>query len=1215
MPGGRRGHVGRATGSGTAARGDPQKHLMKLRKLTLQGYKTFASKTEFVFDSGITAIVGPNGSGKSNIADALRWVLGEQSFGTLRARRSADMIFAGSQQRSRAGMAQATITLDNSDGWLPIDYAEVEIARRSFRSGENEYLINGQQVRLKDVAELLATSGLGERTYTIIGQGLVDQALSLRSDERRALFEEAAGITHYKVRRAETLRRLDETQRNLQRVHDILEELRPRVVSLKRQATRTRNYEQISADLRELLRVWYGYKWEQAKGDLRATRQAAAAVESAWTIARNKLLAHQSQIDEAQGRLGGGQQLAAELQVARDRLRQELEGARRRQAVYRERRVALEGQIEETSSELPSLEQATAAARAEVEAATTDLVAAQAELQGHQSRLQEFRVTFEGQQTRIAKLRAEVDRAETERRQSRTAMAQAEGQLAQLRLRLEELTAESDQVGGVSSTDAPTDDALAALDSNTAAARDEVIRLQTARNDENRARSADIGRLKELRHAAREAEQQLNKLRNELARQEERVALLERQRQREIPLESNRVIGRLASLVNIPAAYEQAIAAALGDRLSAWLVNDTESLWQAVAGYGTNRDGNEARLSLAAFDLPEVTVANRPDVAGERGVIGWVDDVVTSGTAASLVKRLLGDVLLVEDARTAYRLATGWPPGFTAVAPDGLVVRGGGYVEVGGAAGGGFLAQEDRRRHEMARLDEMRATQEKREAETNRRQAEIDALQEKVDERANEERRLVRLEGEASQTLNSVRGQLERARQQRDFDARRRRERDVALGQARERITQTEAVIARRTEALTGLESDLSAAQEQLAALPVGEVEQQQQSLRQSLAAAQTILAGRQAVVDSRRSTLNQGEGQLGRVRQRLASLRAQLESLGQQEDDAETAAMEAELADIEASLVPLTAEMNADRAFLSRLQADSTGLQRQAHDLETQLTQSRIRQTQSENQIEGLQERIRADLGLVSLNFDAEQTGATPLPMHEVVEDLPVVNELPADIEDSIHLYRGQMQRMGPINPDAPAELAATEERFDFLTQQIGDLTETDGQLRGVIAELDELTSKAFSKTVEQVNEIFDGTFQQLFGGGSGRLVMTDPDDPTSSGVEIIARLPNRREQGLALLSGGERSLTAAALIFSLLKVAPPPFCVLDEVDAALDEANVTRFRDVLRELGQQTQFILITHNRGTVQAAQTLYGVSMQPDSSSQVISIKPEEYFHRA
>ncbi len=1182
---------------------------MKLRKLSLQGYKTFASKTEFVFDSGITAIVGPNGSGKSNIADALRWVLGEQSYGTLRARRSADMIFAGSQHRARAGMAQATITLDNSDGWLPIDFTEVEITRRAFRSGENEYLLNGQQVRLRDVAELLATSGLGERTYTIIGQGLVDQALSLRSDERRALFEEAAGITHYKTRRAETFRRLEETQRNLQRVHDILEELRPRVTSLRRQATRTRNYEQVSADLRELLRVWYGYKWEQAKRELRAARQAASTVEAEWTAARETLLAHQSEIDEIQRRLARAQQQIAELQTGRERRRQEVEAARRSQAVQRERRSSLLRQIEETESELPLLEQSAAGARGEVESATADLQAAQTELQSHQQQLQAFRTAFEGRRAEIARRQSELSRLDGERRQAQTALAQAEGRLAQLRLRQQELAAEAEPAAE------NDDETTAAREATAAAARDELIRLQTQRNDENRARNADINQLKEWRRAHRDAEQQLNRRRNELARQEERVAQLERQAQRDIDLEPDQVVGRLASLLRIPRQHEAAVVAALGERLAAWLVTDSDGLWQAVARATTARDGNEARLTLAALDAPSAALS-RPDIADAPGVIGWADErVEADGAAAALVARLLGNVLLVEDAAAAYRVAAGWPAGFVAAAPDGLLVHGGGLVEVGPAAGGNILARETRRRDEAARLAELRDGLTKSEAALQKRQAEIDALQEKVDERADEERRLARLEAEAAQSLNEARQQLERLRQQREFVARRQREQQAARAQVESDIGRADGTITAQTERLAQLETALGEARAALEQLPTGEVEQQQQSLRQALAAAQTILAGRQAVVDSRRATLNQSEGQLNRLRQRLAALRGQLAELGQEEDDARTMALEGELGEMDAALAPLLQAVESDRPLLARLQSDSAGRQRHAHDLETRLTQARIRQTQHENQIEGLQERIRADLGLVALSYDAEQPGAPPLPMREVVEQLPAVSELPPDIEENIHLYRGQLQRMGPINPDAPAELETTEERFVFLSQQVVDLTETDAQLRSVIAELDELTSKAFARTVEEVNGIFDGTFQQLFGGGSGRLVMTDPDDPTSSGVEIIARLPNRREQGLALLSGGERSLTAAALIFSLLKVAPPPFCVLDEVDAALDEANVTRFREVLRELARQTQFILITHNRGTVQAAQTLYGVSMQPDSASQVISIKPEEYLHRS
>ncbi|WP_374689600.1 chromosome segregation protein SMC, partial [Promineifilum sp.] len=1065
----------------------------------------------------------------------------------------------------------------------------------------------------------LATSGLAERTYTIVGQGLIDQALSLRSDERRALFEEAAGITHYKTRRAEALRRLEETQRNLQRVHDILEELRPRVASLRRQATRARNYEQVSADLRDLMRVWYGYKWEQAKADLRLARTAAAASEAAWSKARDALLAHQARIDEVQGRLSRAQAQAAEHHATRDQLRQRIEADRRRQAIYRERRGALERQIAEAYGELPLLEGQSATARAVLETATADLTTAQSELSAQQALVLTFRAAFEQQQAQITRWQAETTRLEAERRRAQTARAQAEGQLAQLRERLEELSAPP---APEAAPEAADEEALTRLQTMAAAARDEVIRLQGARHDEGRARSADVGRLKEWRRAARETEQELNRLRNELARQEERVAQLDRQRGRAVPLEPDRVVGQLAGLIRIPTEHETAIAAALGERLAAWLVSDAGALWDAVANA---RAQNVTRLALLAGDAPAPARAARPDAArpdaarpnaaNEPGVIGWAaGQVAYDAPAAPLVDRLLGGVLLVRDAETAWRLAAGWPAGYAAATPDGLVVHGGGLVELHPSAESGIMAREARWRDESARLDELRAALAARERTAAEAQTAIDALQEGVDKRADEERRLSRLEVEAGQRLTVAQQQSDRVRQRREEQRRRQSERATARDQVAERIAQTEAAVARQTELLAQHEAALAEARDRLAALPVGEAEEQQRSARQALGAAQTILAGRQAVVDSRRATLSQVEGQLGRLRQRLTILRQQATELGDEEDEAETIVAEKQLAEVEAALLPLLTGMETDRHLLSRLQSESTGQQRHTHDLETQMTQARIRLTQQENQIEGLQERIRADLGLVALSYDAEQTGATPLPMREVVEQLPAVDQLPPDIEENIHHFRGQLQRMGPINPDAPAELVETEERFTFLTRQVEDLRVTDGQLRAVIAELDELTSKAFAKTVEQVNGIFDQTFKQLFGGGSGRLVMTDPDDPTSSGVEIIARLPNRREQGLALLSGGERSLTAAALIFSLLRVAPPPFCVLDEVDAALDEANVNRFRDLLSELGQQTQFILITHNRGTVQAAQTLYGVSMQPDSSSQVISIKPEEYLRR-
>jgi chromosome segregation protein len=335
------------------------------------------------------------------------------------------------------------------------------------------------------------------------------------------------------------------------------------------------------------------------------------------------------------------------------------------------------------------------------------------------------------------------------------------------------------------------------------------------------------------------------------------------------------------------------------------------------------------------------------------------------------------------------------------------------------------------------------------------------------------------------------------------------------------------------------------------------------------------------------------GESSLAETRDRLAQL-------------------DAESASLAASLEPLRAARSAAERAIADLEEKLARRGREGHELESHYSQARIELGHIETQLDGLRERIQADLGLVSLVYDEDQVAQEPLPMADIVEELPEVDVLPDDIENTLQRFRGQLHRMGAINPAAPAEYEETRTRLEFLTQQLEDLTATQSQLQAVVQQLDRETSVAFAATVDKVNGVFGEVFRRLFGGGSAQLVLTDPDDLTLTGVEIVARLPNRREQGLGLLSGGERSLTAAALIFALLKVSPTPFCVLDEVDAMLDEANINRFRDLLVELSEQTQFIVITHNRGTVQVAEAVYGISMGGDSASQVISVRPEEYL---
>ena len=925
----------------------------------------------------------------------------------------------------------------------------------------------------------------------------------------------------------------------------------------------------------------------------------------------------QEQIDVLQARIAATQGQLAEQQLAREQVREALDKARREQAILHQRQDLFRRQQAELAQDVPQLEEQQATARADLAAATTDLEVAQAQLATAEANWTAFRTAADGQQAEINRRRKELRQAEQDRQDSQTRLAQAEGQLAQLQERLAEASATADQSGSLAADLTALDAQAAEIDAATDKLKTEVAEQRLAERilqEQRRTQNSDLGR---LRQQARDQEQQISRRRSELARLEERVASLDRRRSQEIALKPNQVLGQLAGLITFPDEYESALAAGLGERLALWIVPDTTDLWEAVEQASRKSKSENSLLVATLADMSRTFpkgADQRPSVPATADVIGWASDLVTmKPEAAALVSQLLGSILVVADRQTAYTLAREWPAGYIAVTPDGFVAHAGGLVEARGAGReNNILARETAFRQESARLGTAQAELAAAEAALEQMQAAIQTAQTTADATEAGLRQTSQDVAELNSRIDQLQRRREAGRQQRTYLVRQQEALTTAQTQLRERLEAMQERSEQHRVALVAAEERITQANEQLVALPVGETEQRRTVLQQALSTAQTITAGRLAVVDSRRATLGQLDSQINRVRQRLAALQEELSALAAQSTDVDLISQQVQMDEFDAAIEPLRASLEADRRELAQTQPALVEQQKHAFDIETNLTQQRIRLAQQENTVENLQERIHTDLGLVSLNYDEDQRGAPPLPIEEVVEQLPVVETLPADIEETIRSYRGQLQRMGPINPDAPSELTTTEERVEFLTQQVDDLTTTDGQLREVIAELDELTSTAFANTVEEVNGIFDQSFRQLFGGGSGRLVMTDPDDLTTSGVEIVARLPGRREQPLALLSGGERSLTAAALIFSLLKVAPPPFCVLDEVDAALDEANIGRFRDLLRELGDQIQFIVITHNRGTVQAASTIYGVSMQPDSASQVISIKPDEYL---
>ena len=547
------------------------------------------------------------------------------------------------------------------------------------------------------------------------------------------------------------------------------------------------------------------------------------------------------------------------------------------------------------------------------------------------------------------------------------------------------------------------------------------------------------------------------------------------------------------------------------------------------------------------------------------------------------------------------------------LAPNGFIAHSNGLVETRPPnAQNNLLAREQAWRDAVVQQKEKRA-------EFDSCASQIEVVQKGLDEKRAS---LAELDEQIRQRIESERGAAETvAKQQRQsdraqqhFNFLQRQQKNLAQEKVRltHRLTELSQQIEDSSAQINKFDQEIELAQVTLERLPIAELSQQKEGWQQKINSAQTILAGRQAVVDSRQATLEQATEQLNQASKRITRLESELGALSLTELNQQLTTHTARLNELNQSLTPLRQQLRDNEEKIERSEREIAGIQRVAHEHETYLTKAKIQVSQQESSVDGLKERIRNDLGLVAFDYDEEETTQEPLPIAELVEKLPEINELPAGIENDIQKFRGQLRRMGAINPDAPIEYQETQKRHTFLTAQLTDLEETEGQLRQVISELDNLTSRAFIETVQKVNSIFGEMFTNLFGGGTAELTLTDPDNLTISGVDILAQLPNRRQQGLGLLSGGERSLTAAALIFALLKVSPTPFCVMDEVDAMLDEANIDRFVDAVRELSLNTQFIVITHNRGTVQAAQTVYGISMGTDSTSIVTSIKPEDYL---
>lgn len=1195
---------------------------MRLKTLRLFGFKSFADKAEFDFPDGVTAIVGPNGCGKSNVVDAVKWVLGEQRPTALRGKDMSDVIFGGTEKRKPLGMAEVTLVFDNTDGALDVDFSEVEVTRRLYRDGSSEYRLNRRKCRLRDLRELLMDTGSGPGALTFMEQGRIDQILRESVADRRAVFEEAAGISKYKARRKECLRRLERVEADLLRVSDVVEEKQRLVRSLKVQAGRAERYQALVDELRakrlQLAVHRYGLLFEQRRAAADRVSEFAEQEEAARMALQAALAAAQ----EAEGELDSARQVAARMEreiatlegrsenareksVFAARLAAELDGkirwytdeiegaterleeltsvrqdlAGRAERAERQKSVQLDA-VREVETRLNQARTTHRARRADVERLDRERLAAvsrQGSLGNRRSRLLAATESADARERRIEARLVEVGEEESELAE-RVRVAEAERETADRaseRARSEHARAESD---------------VAEADASTAELRERVNALEV---DVGSARSR-VDVLRSLTERMEGVGEGARKLLASLA---------------EHPIAG--VHGLLVDLLDVAPDRAGQLETALGDLASAIVVDDRPSLEQIAARVEAERLGRCAVLVLGHG------TRRRESPTGLLAELGCEPRI------AGRLSELLGEVRAVAGLADALdERGADASSGIVWVGADGSRTTSSGAVEIGGAGGGAGLLQ---RRAELAELEERLA----RDAE--RLSAAREALTTARVELQEARRTLTARRTE----LRTAEAELQRVTSQRD--------RIAGTGQAHERererlareMEQVETERARCSGELETVDADLAElagrqleierarsdaeAVEERCRTDVERLESERSDARVELAS----VSERAASVAAR---LRGAEREARELEQDAAEARTELDAARERRADAVARGQAAkeELARTDErreqclrEVIELRHAVSQAQSALEERRKLAKELDAQAASVSRELQRFRLRENEARTRLEGLVERIaeELDVDLAEAWSSAAATGDDEPVSEESVSDEPEaeIEEEPFDAEEVEALVgelKAKIGRMGAVNLEALSQLQTAEAEARYLEQQHGDLTRSRESLMQAVKRIDEESRELFQTTFETVRTHFRDLYRRLFGGGRADVFLEDGVDILEAGVQIVARPPGKEQRAISLLSGGERTMTAVALMFAIYMAKPSPFCLLDEVDAALDESNVDRFVAVLREFAVDSQFIVVTHNKRTMTAAGTIFGVSMPERGVSRRIAVRLED-----
>ena len=1175
---------------------------MRLKTLKVFGFKTFAESTTLEFNPGITAVVGPNGSGKSNLVDAIRWVLGEQSTRSLRSQRMEDVIFAGNHGRKPLGMAEVSLTFDNADRQLPIDFNEVQITRRAYRAGESEFFINRSAVRLRDVIELLMGTGLGPGSYAIVSQGQIDAILSSKPTERRALFEETAGIGKFLARKAEAMRRLDATEQNAIRVNDLIAELERRVPELETQVRRAKRYRRLTTRVRDLeilsyLRASSARRAERERVAADAARfeavQVGAAARAATLGAEAETLRAQlytlelereERRIEAQRVRDAAARIDADLAAAtarrdvldaqshatvadRDRVEAERESLRVRIAELHEALAPLAGR----GDDVREREATATAAVADARGALDGVYAA---LRNVEAIVAERAASEADRKARLTAARSEIARLEAERER-----------LDAERARLSERSTETH------ATLVACDGAIAEYEAESARQR-ALVTGEGARGDAAAARVAELqGRYRNVASELAAAESRLHTIEELEATLEGHVpgtrAVIEAAQRGEL----QGLAGVVSSLIDVDERYARALDVAFGAGLSNIVTATSEDAERAVAHLREREAGRATFLPLDTLRQRDGhRLANH--LASRPGIIGYAHDLVRSEERyRGIVAFLVGRTLVVDDLRTGIALVRGENFRDSIVTLEGEQILGGGAITGGrNRRERSILGRRAQAQSLRERIPHLRTELETIEREGVASKADLDAAASARDlaQRAAGEAEAALRDAQARRT--GAAGDIERLTGESGSVAARRTALDDELGGARrthEALEGTAVDAADLDERRMSLESELTGARERIALA---------ETVQRDVAAEASSLRETLAALSTERDGLITRLGLLDADSERVAAARAaalhELDAL-RERIAGETGRLATTRASVAAADAAVTDASGRREGVADGLAQREAG-ERIAH------AEDRDAGTAGEGSRRRLAE-IDAELGMLVQSF--AQHPATDAEQRDVLERYA---SEPDDVANELPRLRDELARLGAnVNLNAEADQAELTEREQFLRNQMDDLQKARETLLATIAEIEVSCQVQFNETFDAVSTRFAETFARLFPGGEAKMWQTNPEHLSETGIEIAVQPPGKKMTSLTALSGGERAMTAAALIFALIKVKPSPFYLLDEVDAALDDANVERLSSMVREVASDAQMLIVTHNKKTMELAARMYGVTMQEPGVSSIIS----------